>query len=259
MVTQTRSYTITNSFIFLNRISYKREKSIWQQSIYNWDSFLNEEKIKGISKINKLKYDSHIKDAKRALNYDKVDFFNKWLPKREVWRLYDWLREDAIYLDIETDMFGKLNVISLSNGEEVKTFVRGLNLDFYLIRRILNSSKMVVTFNGSSFDIPILKHYIKFKDDIVHFDLRPAFIRLGYNTGLKRIERIFHIKRDYEVMDFSGIDALELWKCFHKEGNRDCLKLLVEYNRFDAINLKPLAEIAYEKLRKKVFNSKKIS
>ncbi len=243
---------IENSFIFLKGFGYIKERKLWEQGILDWNDFLNTEKIKGISRKNKLKFDRMTKDAMTALDNKDIYFFKKYFPKKETWRMYPWLKEETIYLDIETDQFGKLLVISLYNGEFVKTFVRNFNLEFYTIKRILDNAKMIVTFNGSSFDILILKHYIKFKNDIIHFDLRPAFVRLGYNTSLKNIEKIFHIKRDDNIIDLRGKDALELWKFFKATGSKNALELIIKYNQYDAINLKVLAEIAYEKLKKKI-------
>ncbi len=246
---------IENSFIFLNNFGYKRERLLWQKNILFWDDFLTIERIKGISKITKLKNDRKIMDAKRALRTDNLSFFTKHFPRTEFWRFYNYLDEETLFLDIETDSFGNLTVISLFNGEECKTFIRGFNLNFSLLRRIINNSKMLVTFNGSSFDIPILKHYIKFNKDIFHFDLRHAFVRLGYNMGLKQIEKLFGVKRGDSVAVMTGFDALQLWKCFKKEHNKECLKLLIEYNRFDAVNLKPLADIAFKRLYKNIFEN----
>jgi len=41
---------LTRTFLFLERIGYRREKKLWQQGISNWKDFLNREKIKGISR-----------------------------------------------------------------------------------------------------------------------------------------------------------------------------------------------------------------
>ena len=243
---------LRNSFIFLKGFGYVKERRLWEQGILTWNDFLSVERIRGISKANKFKFDKMIEDAKSAFNNYDVDFFIKCFPKREFWRLYKWLKDYTVYLDIETDEFGRLLVISLYNGEFVRTFVRNFNLDFHALYNILNNAKMLVTFNGSSFDIPILRHYIKIEKK-VHFDLRPVFVRLGYNIGLKRIEKKFNIKRDEDIVDFRGKDALEFWKFFRTTGSKNALDLVIRYNRYDAVNLEKLADIAYELMRNKVF------
>ncbi len=243
---------LKNSFIFLKGFGYVKERRLWEQGILTWDDFLNTDRINGISKANKFKFDKMIEDAKSAFNNYDVDFFAKYFPKREFWRFYRWLKDYAIYFDIETDEFGRLLVISLYDGEFVRTFVRNFNLDFHVLRKILNDSKMLVTFNGSSFDIPILRRYVKIKGKI-HFDLRPVFVRLGYNIGLKSIEKKFNIRRDEDIVDFRGKDALEFWKFFRTTGSRNALDLIIRYNQYDAVNLEKLAGISYDLMRKNIF------
>ncbi len=245
---------IKNSFIFLRGVGYKRERNLWKLGIKDWNDFLSAERIKGISKMNKRKFDAQINDAEIAFSNKEMNFFLKYFPRREFWRMYPWLREDALYFDIETDEFGKLLVISISDGEHVKTFVRNFNMNFRELSLIFSRAKMLVSFNGSSFDLPVLRHYIKIHDKI-HFDLRHAFVRLGYNTGLKEIEKIFGVKRDDDVADFHGRDALEFWRFFKSSGNKDALKLVIKYNRYDAVNLESLAEIAYSELKRRTFES----
>lgn len=249
---------LKNSFIFLKGFGYVKERRLWEQGVLTWDDFLSTRKIKGISKANKFKFDKMIEDAKSAFNNYDIDFFVKYFPKREFWRLYNWLKDYAIYLDIETDEFGRLLVISLYNGEFVRTFVRNFNLDFHVLHSILDNAKMLVTFNGSSFDIPILKHYVKINKKI-HFDLRPVFVRLGYNIGLKSIEKRFNIKRDDDIVDFRGKDALEFWKFFRTTGSKNALDLIIRYNRYDAVNLEKLASISYKLMKNRVFRYENLS
>jgi len=52
---------IENSFIFLEGISRKLERSIWAQGIKNWDNFINTNKVQGISRARKLYYDRRLK------------------------------------------------------------------------------------------------------------------------------------------------------------------------------------------------------
>jgi len=243
---------IRNSFIFLNNIGYSKEKSLWNSGILSWDDFLKKGMISGISKISKEKNNKKIMDAERALDNKNAEFFKIYFPKKENWRLYDEFRDYSLFLDIETDEYSKPTVISLSDGYDCKTFIRGFNLDFKIIEKIISNYKMIVTFNGLSFDLRILRRYLKLNNKIL-LDLRPVFVRLGYNKGLKDIERIFRIKRDKRVEVLRGEDALFLWNSFLKTKNTEHLKLLIEYNYYDAYNLKPLAEIAYKKMKELFF------
>ena len=53
------------------------------------------------------------------------------IPQSEHWRLYDWFREQAVFLDIETTGLGRdssITVVGLSDGYETKTMIKGINL-----------------------------------------------------------------------------------------------------------------------------------
>ena len=62
---------IQNSFIFLPKVSHKKEQNIWKQCINNWDDFLNTKDIKSISKKAKAFYDMKIREAKQELAKEK--------------------------------------------------------------------------------------------------------------------------------------------------------------------------------------------
>jgi uncharacterized protein YprB with RNaseH-like and TPR domain len=243
---------IKNSFIFLNNFGYSREKALWNSGILSWEDFLNKKSIKGLSKTNKEKNNRKIIDAERALENKNSEFFIRYFPKKENWRLYPEFKDSSIFLDIETDEYSKPTVISLTDGYESKTFVRGFNLDFKTIEEIISNYEMIVTFNGLSFDLRILRRYLKFKNKIF-LDLRAVFVRLGYNTGLKEMEKIFGLSRSQRVSELRGEDAVLLWNYFLKTKNKRHLKLLIEYNHYDSCNLRPLAEIAYKNMRKRCF------
>ncbi|MEM2121523.1 MAG: ribonuclease H-like domain-containing protein [Candidatus Woesearchaeota archaeon] len=243
---------IRNSFIFLKNVGYSKERMLWNSGILNWNDFLDAKSIKGISKINKEKNNKKIIDAEIALKNKNLDFFKKYFPKKENWRFYRELSDSAIFLDIETDNFSRPTVVSITDGYDYKTLIRGFNLDFNEIQKIISNHKLIVTFNGLSFDLRILSRYVKIKNSIL-LDLRPVFVRLGYNKGLKEIEKEFGIKRSSEVEFLRGEDAIFLWDNYLKTRNKEYLKLLVEYNYYDSFNLKPLAEIAYKKMKELCF------
>ena len=54
---------IRESFVILDNIKHKKEKSLWDQGINSWNDFLEKEEVKGLSKIKKLYYDSQIQKA----------------------------------------------------------------------------------------------------------------------------------------------------------------------------------------------------
>lgn len=251
---------ITNSFIFLERVGDKLEQNIWRNGIYDWGSFLKRSSIKGLSRRRKLHYDRKILNARKALyNFDS-GYFLDILPQSEMWRLYDFFREDAVFLDIETTGLGKIHdditVFGLYDGLNTKTMIKGINLDYISLRKELQKYKLIVTFNGASFDLPFIgKRYPDLIPKMPNFDVKSVTGRLGLKGGLKKIERDLGIKRGNVVDKFYGGDALTLWKMYRATGDDYYLNLLVEYNEYDIINLKAVAEHCVKKLKENLFNS----
>jgi len=243
---------IRKSFVFLDGIGLKKEKKIWESKIFDWDDFLESKNIPGVSKFRKSFYDLKLKRAKKELYEFNSSYFNEILPSTETWRLYDFFKDDAVFLDIETsNYYGSITVIGLYDNYEVKQFVRGINFDKKRIKEELKDYKLIVTFNGSSFDIPVIKRY--FNDiipDVPHIDLRHVCRRINLTGGLKVIEKILGIKRAEEVENLMGEDAIYLWDRWQKTGDREFLNRLIAYNEEDVINLKPIMEYCYTELKK---------
>ena len=249
---------IQNSFIFLDKISSKTEERLWEQGIVNWNIFLRQHGIEGISPSRKLFYDTQLLKAREELFRNNAPFFAKILPSGEVWRLYDFFSEEACFLDIETSgYYGDITVVGLYDGFETKMFVKGFNLDLKRLAEVLKNYKMIVTFNGSSFDLPVIERYCKNTiPGIPHLDLRHACSKLGLTGGLKKIERDLGIKRDESVNEMSGSEAVYLWNMWIATKNQKYLDLLIKYNEEDIMNLKPIADYCYKHLKHKVYQQR---
>ncbi|PIN80646.1 exonuclease [Candidatus Woesearchaeota archaeon CG10_big_fil_rev_8_21_14_0_10_34_8] len=243
---------IKNSFIFLDKISHRTEQSLWQQNIHTWDNFIEKKQIKGISNTRKIFYDQKINHAKQAVIEDNAEFFAKHFPNSEHWRLYNYFKDQVCFLDIETSgYYGDITVIGIYDGKDTKTMVKGKNLDPCLLKNLLSQYKMIITFNGSSFDLPVIKRYYPNSvPNVLHLDLRHPLAKLGFSGGLKRIEKQLGIKRAEEVSNVNGADAVYLWQQYRATGNEKYINLLVQYNEEDIINLKPLADFVYAKMKK---------
>src|SRR3989344_7775420 len=147
---------IRNSFIFLEKVGRRKEKSIWQQGIRDWQDFLKAKEIKGISREKKYYYDRKIREAQQALLDNDSSFFVGKLPAVEIWRLYNHFKEEAGYLDVEVDSYGKIILVGISDYYHSNFFVKGVNLSKEMIEKELSKYKILVTFNGSAFDLPKL-------------------------------------------------------------------------------------------------------
>ncbi|MEM4263904.1 MAG: ribonuclease H-like domain-containing protein [Candidatus Woesearchaeota archaeon] len=234
---------IRESFIFLDKIGKRAEQNIWKQGISCWNDFLDKESIKGISKKRKELFDLQLLEARRKLLQDDSEYFARLFPKTEHWRLYEHFRDEALFLDIE----GNISVIGLYDGYETKTLVRGFNFDKRLLESIVSNYKILITFNGSGFDLPLLKGYFNF---IPHIDLRFVCKKIGLEGGLEIIERKLKVKRAEDTFK-DDIDIAFLWRRWWMTGERKYIDLLVKYNEEDIINLKQIADFVIKELWKK--------
>jgi len=249
---------IQNSFIFLERVKRGIEDNIWKQGIYSWDSFLNKNKIDGLSLARKKYYNRKIIEARKALyNFDSA-YFKDILPQSENYRLYDFFKDECVFLDIETTGLDSKNdditLIGIFDGVNTKTMIKGINLDYKILKHELKKYKLMVTFNGSSFDVPFInKTYPGLLPNIPNFDVKSVTKRLNLQGGLKEIEKKIGIKRNKIIEKFYGGDAVTLWRMYKATGDDYYINLLIEYNEDDIINLKTIAEYCVSKLKEKYF------
>ena len=248
---------IRNSFIFLERVGNRLEKNLWSNGIPDWESFLKKEDIQGLSKSRKLYYDRKLMEARKELFNSNSAYFMNILPQSENWRLYNFFKEDSVFLDIETTGLSKnyddITVFGLYDGINTKTMIQGINLNYNELKKELEKYKLIVTFNGACFDLPFIeKRYPGLLPKVPNFDVRSLTKQLGLVGGLKKIEKDLNIKRKEIVDEFDGGDALTLWKMYRATGDEYYLNLLVEYNEFDIINLKTVAERCVKRIKEKL-------
>ncbi len=246
---------IRKSFVFIEGIGPQKERALWNRGICDWDAFLAAKNIRGFSKEYKAYANRHIHFAKEALKNDDSAYFVGKLAQVESWRLFNRFKDEVAFLDIETSGFdngSKITVVGIFDGLRYKSMIEGINMNYKALKEELSIYKMLVTFNGSSFDLPILRQKGVIPN-IPHLDLKHACARVGLKGGLKEIERTLGFTRTPIVEGLHGGDALSLWKIYRATGDEHYLNLLLEYNEEDCSNLKPLAEKVCSELSKRVF------
>ncbi len=244
---------LRQSFIFLDKIGETTEQKLWNHGINTWDDFLATQTLPSIRGSRKTLYQMQIKRAEHALEHADYTYFIKHMPQAHLFRLYPHLRDQAVFLDIETTgYYGDITVIGLYDGENVMSMVRGFNLDKEIFLQALNQYNMIITFNGSSFDLPIICKYFNITLPQVHIDLRHVCSRIGLTGGLKAIEKKIGIHRPDEITGINGADAVALWQAWKHTNNQKYLDLIIQYNQADIINLKPLAEHCIKNLWSKI-------
>jgi len=254
---------LQNSFIFLDGIGPRKEQSLWQKGVLTWTDFRDVGHIRGISDECKVKMDDELASAEESLRSKNSSYFAIHLPTKEQWRCIGDFRESVAFLDIETTGISyrsPITVVGIYDGARMHTLVRGQNLTRGNLKGILSAASMMVTFNGSSFDLPMIEsQFPGVVPEIPHVDVKHPLRRLGYVGGLKRIERDLDIERDRRVEYMTGEDAVYLWHLWERKGSKNALDLLIEYNAEDCRNLKTLAEHSYRSLRRRVFDRSAIS
>lgn len=237
---------ITSSFCLLPGVGLCTERRFWRQGVSTWERFLASPAVRGISADRKVLYDYRIAEAHQHFADDDSRYFAKAVPARHQWRLYEWLRARAVYLDIETDSFGHITVVGLYGQGRYTALVRNESLGLLRLREELSRYDLLVTFCGSTFDLPMLRaHFPDLRLEQPHIDLCGVGRQLGYRGGLKAIERMMGIERASALHGFSGEDAVAQWNRWRYQRDENARRLLLAYNEADCVNLEPLADMFY--------------
>ena len=237
---------IQSSFCFLPGVASATERRLWRQGLLSWADFLSSPSIDRMSAARKALYDAQVAEAMEQYAGDDARYFGVVLPQREHWRLYEWLRPRAVYLDIETDTFGQITVVGLYGDGRMTSFVRGESLNVRRLAEALRQYDLLVTFCGTTFDLPVLlSQYPDLPLDQPHMDVCLVGRRLGYRGGLKAVERQLGIDRGKELEGMNGADAVRCWNRWRHARDEKAKAQLLRYNEADCVNLEPLAEAFY--------------
>jgi len=226
---------LANTFCHLPRVSLNKERALWDQGIATWEDY------------REIAPDPTWIDAsKEHLERRNPGFFADGMKPDQHWRLFGDFRDGVAFVDIETTGLsmdqGEITTIALYDGDAVKTYVNGRNLEQFVDD--IREYKLLVTFNGKCFDVPFIERFFDTKLSQAHIDLRYVLRRLGYTGGLKQIERLVGIDRG-ELREVDGFFAVTLWHEYKRRGSETALETLLAYNCADVINLENLMVMAY--------------
>ncbi len=242
---------LRETFVHIPGVGYRTEERLWRRGIRTWDDFSVASRPRRLPARVARRIADEIIRSDEALRRGRHRYFARNLPARDHWRAWPEFANAIAYLDIETTglSIGRdaVTVVGLFDGTRRRSFIQGDNLED--LPAALERAKLLVTFNGSRFDVPFLrKAFPRMALGQIHLDLVHPLRRLGFVGGLKSIESQVGILRSEETTGLGGFDAVRLWHAYD-EGDDDALDLLLEYNMEDVVNLEPLAELAYEGLR----------
>ncbi len=245
---------LINTFIHIPGIGPTTEQKIWKSNILSWEDENLLDKIDlSASKLANIKMS--VKESKRHLENRNPNYFEALLPSNQHFRLFPEFRDSCAYIDIETtglDAWAKITTIALYNGKDIKYFVNGENLNDFLTE--VQKYKILITYNGRSFDIPFIEEYFNIKLPHSQIDLRYILAHLGYKGGLKKCEKALGIDRK-ELDGVDGYFAVLLWREYMQNKNPKALETLLAYNIEDVINLETLMIKTYNlSIKKTVFS-----
>jgi uncharacterized protein YprB with RNaseH-like and TPR domain len=225
-----------------------REKDAWARGLETWDTVRTDGAAVLGSKLH-AELLAGIDRTEEALHRGDLGALARLVPAREHWRLWPLVADEALCLDIEADGVGERQrptVAGVLDAHGLETFIDGRNLDALPGR--LGSARIWVTFNGASFDLPVLRHaFSPLPMPVLHLDLKPLCRRIGLGGGLKSTEDRMGIARPLHLRGRSGMDAVLLWRTYHATGDVEALRFLVEYNLYDAFQLRAVADRAFNR------------
>jgi uncharacterized protein len=141
------------------------------------------------------------------------------------------------YLDIETDRQGIISVIGIYTQQKGLVQLYEDDITVQNVEVVTGTAKTIVTFNGDTFDLPLIKKSLGIDLKATHssIDLFKEKKILGIKGGLKELEKKFGIARKTDGIN--GYHAVKLWESYTTFGNIESLRLLLEYNGEDVVNL----------------------
>jgi hypothetical protein len=236
---------LTNTFIHIQGIGLKTEADLWQTGSLEWDDFSrNLPASLSFARASSIHAALELSRSNLAAC---PEYFTKLLPASQHWRIFPHFRATTAYLDIETTGLSDscaITTIALYDGQTIKYYVNGHNLDDF--PEEIRKYAVLVTYNGKSFDVPVIERFFKITLEMAHIDLRYVLNALGFKGGLKGCERQLGIDRQ-ELAGIDGYMAVLLWNSYQKSGARRALETLLAYNIMDTINLELLMIEAYNR------------
>jgi uncharacterized protein YprB with RNaseH-like and TPR domain len=234
---------LPHTFCHISGIGPKTEQALWKAGITSWDLWQDPPPVR-LPYSSRHEIPEELENSLTALKENPAYFLDK-LPSKEHYRIFPHYRDSTAFLDIETDgtAHGGITTIALYDGADIHTYVRDKNLNDIVTD--ISKYRVLVTYNGKSFDIPYMEQFFNISIEAAHIDLRYILAALGCRGGLKGCEHHFGLSRADGLSGVNGYWAILLWQEYLHSQNPAALETLLAYNIEDVINLEKLLIIAY--------------
>ena len=236
---------LQNTFCHIPGVGPKAEQRLWEEGVRSWQDACEDARLP-LSPARCDLVRRHTEQSLERLAAGDARYFTDGLPSNLHWRLFPEFRHSTAYLDIETTGLGSawdhITAIALYDGASVRTYVHGRNLDDF--PSDVRDYRLLVSYNGKTFDVPFIERYFGIRLRQAHVDLRYVLHSLGYKGGLKGCERQLGMARG----DLDGVDgffAVLLWQDYLRTADPRALETLLAYNVQDTVGLETLMVMAY--------------
>ena len=230
---------LKNTFIHLKGIGHQTEASLWEKGVLTHEDALD----KGILATRR----NCLKNSKQDIENRNWHPFYEGMNSRDHWRLFGDLVHETAYIDIETTGLGSstdiITTAVVHSLRDTHVFVNGINLDRLPIH--LTQFKLIVTYNGKSFDIPFIERFFQTTVRAPHIDLRYVLAGMGYKGGLKSCEQQLKLPNREGMEEIDGYTAVLLWNYYCRTKDSKALETLLAYNYEDSVRLEWLMIEAY--------------
>jgi len=238
---------LTSTFQHLKGVGHKTERALWNRGILTW-----EEHIAAQPKQQMLfgtPPPSILSDSLTAYEKGDIAFFANNLARAEFYRIALEFPQEVLFLDIETTglslYYDQITIVGWSLGKQYGIHIHGH--DETMLRSVLSNAKVIVTFNGTMFDLKFIdKHFDSPEIPPVHLDLRYFAKRVELSGGQKKIEKEIGFKRQSELEGMLGEAAPILWHKYRR-GDQDAMRRLIEYNHADIEGMKWILDICIKR------------
>jgi uncharacterized protein YprB with RNaseH-like and TPR domain len=230
---------LRHTFCHIPGVGDRLERRLWEAGVTSWEEAL----CRGPGRLDV----QHLRDSLSHYQHRNPAWFAERLAAAQAWRLFHDFRDCCAYLDIETTGmlgWGHITTIALYDGRSVRHYVHGRNLSDFV--RDVVGYRLLVTYNGKSFDVPFLERTFGVRLDQAHIDLRYVLRSLGLRGGLKSCERQLGLSRP-GLEDVDGYVAVLLWHDYRRGRDPRALETLLAYNIQDALNLETLMAHAFNR------------
>jgi uncharacterized protein YprB with RNaseH-like and TPR domain len=230
---------LRHTFCHIPGVGEKGERRLWEAGVTSWEDALR----RPPRRVN----EQLLRDSLTHLLGGNPAWFDERLPAAQAWRLFHDFRDSCAFVDIETTGmlgWGHITTIALYDGRTIRHYVHGKGLDDFV--RDVAGYRLLVTYNGKSFDVPFLERTFGRRLGLAHIDLRYVLQSLGLRGGLKSCERQLGLHRP-GLEDVDGYVAVLLWHDYRRSHNPRALETLLAYNVQDAVNLETLMVVAFNR------------